>query len=71
MRRKINKGSQDDMFGLFDPRIGTMRRVRDARRLAGFVEVAVWIPEERKDDLKNYAKKLRSASGRTMPRSKD
>ena len=48
-----------------------MRNIREERRSAGFKEVAVWIPEEKKEDLKNYAIELRTSCGRRMPKSND
>ena len=51
--------------------IEKMRGVRAARREEGFKEVAVWIPEEETEALRNYATELRTSCGRRMPKSTD
>lgn len=68
-RSKRGDPDQPDMFGHFNPRVGSMRKLRQERRDAGFTEVVVWVPEERKEELKQLAKDWVRNCPRDMPRS--
>lgn len=70
MTKKRKDAEQQDMFGHFNPRVGTMRKIREARRDAGFIEVTVWSPIEHREKIKEYAKQLLKNCGRDMPHSK-
>lgn len=68
MAKKLT--DQQDMFGHFDPKTGVMRKIRAERRNAGFTEVALWVPNERKEELREIARKMVKNCPREMPRSK-
>lgn len=69
--KKQTKAQQEDMFGIFNPRVGRMRKLRKRRREAGFIECNVWVPEEAREELRRYAKKLIDNCDRDLPSSSD
>lgn len=72
MTKKASRDpDQLDMFGIIRKRTGTMRTIRQERRDAAFTELSLWVPEEKKEELKRYAKQLIEQCGRPLPRSKD
>lgn len=62
-----NSKSQLDMIGLLNPKVGAMRRLREMRRKAGFVEVTVWVPAEQRERIKKDAAALIEQSGKHFP----
>jgi hypothetical protein len=69
--KKPKKTEQADMFGLLNPKVGAMRRLREMRRKAGFVEVTVWVPAEDRERIKNNAAEFIQSSGKHFPSSGD
>ena len=62
---------QLDMFGIINPKVGAMRRLREMRRKAGFVEVTVWVPETDRERIKQEAARVIQSSGKTFPNASD
>lgn len=62
---------QSDMFGLLNPKVGAMRRLREMRRKAGFVEVTVWVPAEDRERIKSDASEFIKSSGKHFPSAGD
>lgn len=72
MTKKPKKtAGQLDMFGIINPKVGAMRRLRDMRRKAGFVEVTVWVPEPDRDLIKETAARLVKDCGKQFPSAGD
>lgn len=71
MTKKPKKSEQADMFGMLNPKVGAMRRLRDMRRKAGFVEVSVWVPAEDRERIKQDAAELIQSSGKHFPSAGD
>jgi hypothetical protein len=69
--KKPKKPEQADMFGMLNPKVGAMRRLRDMRRKAGFVEVSVWVPAEDRERIKQDAAELIQSSGKHFPSAGD
>jgi hypothetical protein len=44
------------------------QKINDAHRKAGLTYKAVWVPEEDARKLDGYAKRLRKAAGKLLPR---
>lgn len=65
------KKEQADIFGLLNPKLGSMRRLREMRRKAGFVEVTVWVPVEDRERIKSNASEFIQSSGKHFPSVRD
>lgn len=62
---------QLDMFGIINPKVGAMRRLREMRRKAGFAEVTIWVPETDRERIKAEAHRLVQSSGKPFPNATD
>lgn len=70
-KKPRKKTDQLDMFGTLNPKVGAMRRLREMRRKAGFVEVTVWVPAEDRERIKSNASDFVQASGKHFPSAAD